>query len=113
MAYPKEKPPSPPIVMDRLLRTLCGFVSCPFLRKSFATTLEGRLNFYSPSRRPRSTRPGSGTVPYRYMGAEPGPTSAGRTSQNSVERKSNFGVGRLAEVQLPKALRRHDLRTPS
>jgi hypothetical protein len=35
------------------------------------------------------------------------------TSENSVNRKSNFGEGRLAEVLLPKALRRHDLRTPS
>src|SRR5215217_425052 len=66
MAYPKEKSPFPPIVVDRLLRTLCGFVSRAFLRKSFATTPEGRLNFYSPSRRPRNTRPGSGSVPYRY-----------------------------------------------
>ena len=35
------------------------------------------------------------------------------TSENCVKRKSNFGVGRLTEVQPPKALRRHDLRTPS
>jgi hypothetical protein len=36
-----------------------------------------------------------------------------RSSQNPVKRKSNFGVGRLAEVQLPKALRRHALHTLS
>ena len=40
-------------------------------------------------------------------------TAAERTSLNSVKRKFNFGEGRLAEGQLPKALRRHDLRTPS
>src|SRR5215212_616257 len=38
-------------------------------------------------------------------------TGALRTSENAVP--ANFGEGRLAEVQLPKALRRHDLRTPS
>src|SRR5215218_3398494 len=37
-------------------------------------------------------------------------TTSGETSENSVERKSNFGEGRLADGQLPKALRRHDLR---
>src|SRR5918995_4807640 len=33
--------------------------------------------------------------------------------RRTINRKSNFGEGRLAEVQLPKALHRHDLRTPS
>jgi hypothetical protein len=35
------------------------------------------------------------------------------TSENSVKRQSDFGEGRLADVQLPKALRPHDLRRPS
>src|ERR671911_2347076 len=81
-----RKPPSPPIGVDRLLRTLCGFASCPFPRKSFATTLDGRLNFYSPLRRPHSTRPGSGTVPYMYMGAEPGGPYLS-SSTNFLERR--------------------------
>jgi hypothetical protein len=50
MAYPSRKASFPTFVVDRLLRTLRGFVGYPLLRKGFATIPEGRLNLYSPSR---------------------------------------------------------------
>jgi hypothetical protein len=34
----------PTHMVDRLLSTLYSFVSCPFPSRSFATTLDGRLN---------------------------------------------------------------------